>query len=451
MATAARKKADRTTVVATVVDTAPMEFRKANEAIGLRVVEGKMTLLIKKVFNVLMYHAQIQKVLGTNAPIDTSSAQNYFWVPLSELASDAAFGSKDMEYLKEQLNAMQNIKLLLETDRQWTSERLISSITFVNPKGLKSRTGQVWFGFAFPPEVFANVMAPGTYTKLSIMYQSSLRSGSALSLYEICRRFATNPSKMTYIQTYHHWYGSLTGTAIDEADLPEYKYFKRDVLKPAIAEVNKLTDIEVELVEHKKSRRVDSLQFRVLRAKQPQLDFHSKIIDLELVGAMMKLGFKQEEASESVAEYGLDRSWALTRMTQGRIASDKMEPLKSPVAYWKYAAKKNIDAVATEPAIAGPGKAAPAAKMGASAMEKFLAFRSNEALELYGDYADDEKRETYSEFKASQKSKVPPFDKFLDQGVTRTLFKTWLAERIWGTPEASDIAAWMDKIAGVPV
>ena len=181
--------------VATVESSELREFRKTNEAIGLRVVEGNLSLLSRKLFNVMMYHAQEMKISGLNAPIDTPAAKKYFWIPLSVLARDAAYDSKDVQYLKKQLEEMQNIKLLMENERQWTSERLVSSVTLVNPEGFNKHSGQVWFGFAFPPEVHEQVMAPSTYTRLSIVYQSSLKSGSALALYEICRRYATNPSK----------------------------------------------------------------------------------------------------------------------------------------------------------------------------------------------------------------------------------------------------------------
>ena len=178
-----------------------MEFRKTNDAIGLRVREGKMSLLTRKVFNVMMYHAQQLKVTGVNSPIDTPASKKYFWIRLADLARDAAYDSKDTEFLKAQLEEMQNIKLLMENDRQWTSERLVASVTLVNPMGLKKHAGQVWFGFAFPPEVHELVMAPGTYTRFSIFYQGLLRSGSSLALYEICRRYATNPSKVTLVET----------------------------------------------------------------------------------------------------------------------------------------------------------------------------------------------------------------------------------------------------------
>ncbi len=53
-----------------------LEFRKTNEAIGLRVSEGRLSLLSRKTFNLMVYHAQKLGVPGQNAPIDTPVARN---------------------------------------------------------------------------------------------------------------------------------------------------------------------------------------------------------------------------------------------------------------------------------------------------------------------------------------------------------------------------------------
>ena len=79
--------------------------------------KGKLSLLTRKVFNVMMYHAQELKDPGVNAPIDTPSAKKYFWMRLSDLARDAHYDSKDTEFLKAQLEELQNIKLLMENER----------------------------------------------------------------------------------------------------------------------------------------------------------------------------------------------------------------------------------------------------------------------------------------------------------------------------------------------
>lgn len=426
-----------------------MEFRKANEAIGLRVVEGKLTLLIRKVFNVLMYHAQELKVPGLNAPIDTPTSKKYFWVPLSELAADSAYDSKDTEFFKAQLDEMQNIKLRLETDRQWTSERLIASVSFVNTKGLKNRGGQVWFGFAFPPEVHESVMAPGTYTKLSILYQGMLRSGSALALYEICRRYATNPSKVTYVDSYEHWYGTLTGNPVPEGfELPPYKYFKRDVIKPAIAEINALTDIEIELLEHKKGRKVESLQFRVQHTKQPQLDLPGPpVIDFALLERVMKVGISLNEATDLLAANGDVRINSALKFLQTRMESKTSPPLDAPAAYFKWALKQGGAALALQDKSDGTTPTKPAkGSEGPSIMERFLAARAKDALGLYKEMDAPDRDQVFDRFMANGGNPAFRKDRGLEKGVTRTELSFWYAAQLWGQPTVEDISRFVDQL-----
>jgi hypothetical protein len=422
-----------------------LEIRKSNEAIGLRVVSGRLTLLNRKVFNVLMYHAQRIRKLGQDAPIDTPAAQKYFWVPLSVLARNASYDSRDMQFLREQISEMQDIKLLLETDRQWTSERLIASVTFVNPKGLHSRTGQVWVGFAFPPEVHESVMQPETYTRLSIHYQGLLRSGTALALYELCRRYATNPSKLTSTYSVEHWYGLLTGNPMPEKpeDLPEYKYFKRDVLKNAIAEVNRVTDIEVELIEHKVGRRVQQLQFRVEFKPDTQQESRATFaIDLTLLEKLMALGMTQQEASNVIGEFPDDKIVQALAVVEARVNSASAGPIHSKVAYLRWALKSDakLPDKKTEPKL----KAGSVGE-GPTLLERFLAARAKLALDVFNEMDADQRSVTYEQYKAQASGKVPALEKALEKGVTRTALSLWYADALWGEPTIEKLSHFADK------
>lgn len=443
----ARKSKAKAGEVVTIDAGDLREFRKTNEAIGLRVVEGNLSLLSRKVFNVMMYHAQEMKVPGLNAPINTAAAKKYFWIPLSDLARDAAYDSKDVQYLKKQLEEMQNIKLLMENERQWTSERLVSSVTLVNPAGLNKHGGQVWFGFAFPPEVHEQVMAPSTYTRLSIVYQSSLKSGSALALYEICRRYATNPSKVTFIQTYEHWYGVITGNSISASTPPVYKYFKRDTLKPAIAEINALTDINIELIEHKNGRRVEKLQFRVEQTKQAQLEFPAPpIIDMELMTRVMKFGFSQADASDLVAQHSDDvLRTAITRV-EARAESKGMTPLETPAGYFRWALQELARNPTPMPALAAPKAGSLSGKAsGRNVMERFLAARAVEALGVYKELDDVERKTLFESFKAHHATKSLKLDKGLDSAAVRGIFAPWYAKELWGEPTAQALAQFIEE------
>lgn len=431
------------------------EFRKTNEAIGLRVKEGRLSLLTRKVLNVLMYHAQEQKAPGVNAPIDTPANRKYFWIPLSDLAKDANYDSKDTSLLKSQLEEMQSIKLVMEDERQWTSEYLVSSVKLVNPAGLHTKHGgRVWLGYTFPPEVHELVMAPGTYTKLSIFYQGLLKSGASLALYEICRRYASNPSRLTNQDTYAHWYVVLTGNPISsEDDLPPYKYFKRDVISKAIAEINALTDINVELVEHKSGRKVEQLQFRVEQAKQGQLEFPvPPVLDSQLLERLTHLGLSQNEAQDLVATQGDEKVRAAVRMTEDRMMQRTAAPLESPLAYFRWALKDGSGA-AQQKSLEAADKPAPKPPKveegaGKSLMDEFQAARARKAFGAYSDMTELEQGELWSRFKAGSKLKSVKEASGPSGAMLRSLFSTWLAQQWWGEPSASDLAEFIASNRG---
>lgn len=448
----ATKKARTSTGTAVVTADEAKQFRKTNTAIGLRVREGQLTLLARKVFNVMIYNAQRCKVPGVNAPADLPIYEKYFWIPLSDLAKDAAYDSKDTEFLKSQLEKLQDITLRMENDVRWTSERLVSSITLVNPKGLKKHAGQVWFGYAFPPEVFEHVMSPESYTHMSIFYQGLLRSGAALALYEICRRYATNPSHLTSIESYEHWYGVLSGTPVDSGKAPPYKYWKRDTVKPAIAEVNALTDINVELIEHKNGRRIERLQFRVELSKQPKLDFPSPpVLDMELVGLVMKFGFTQQDAVDITVQHTEEKVRASIAFVEARMSQPGSPPLDSPAAYFRWSLKEGMAAArgllesnarSSKLAKAASGPEKPA---GASVMEKFLTARGEEAMVVYRDMDETKRRALFERFKDQSGSRVISGLRSPDSPLAKSQFARWYAEELWGAPTVEAMATFVER------
>lgn len=420
------------------------EFRKTNEAIGLRVSEGRLSLLSRKIFNVMVYHAQRVRVKGENAPIDTEAAKKYFWIPLADVARDAAYDSKDTELLKEHVQELQNIRIFSEDAIQWTSERLVSSVKLVNPKGLNKKGGMLWFGFAFPPEVESMVMSPGSYTKLSVYYQALLRSGASLALYEVCRRYATNPSRVTNRADWEWWYGVITGNPV-RAELPEYKYFKRDVIKPAISEINMVTDIAIELIEHKVGRRVAQLQFTVTPARQSPLMFPAPpVIDGDMVQRMMALGLSQDESCNLLATTEESKLRATLDLVENRIRNPKAGKIESPGGYFKTAlrdgyaapaevAKKTLTRLEKKPDVEASISAI---------RERYFVERAKDAYAMYGEMSDEEQASWLARFRESGAAKGINVAKGLATNTARTAFSMWLAAEHWPDPTDSDLLAF---------
>lgn len=429
-----------------VPQTSSMEFRKTNDAIGLRVSQGHLSLLSRKIFNVMVYHAQMLGKPGQNAPIQTEAAKSYYWIPLADVARDTAYDSNDTQLLKDHVEELQNIRVHMEDELQWTSERLVSSVKLVNPAGLKKRGGQIWFGFVFPPEVSQMVMNPETYTKLSLYYQTLLRSGASLALYEICRRYATNPTKVTRREAWQWWYGSLTGNPVTES-LPEYKYFKRDVIKTAIAEINALTDINVELIEHKLGRKVSELQFSIRPSAQTPLQFPAPpVIDYELVERIMRLQIGKDEATNLTAMYDEAKIHATLDFVEKRMVSKTAQPLDSPGAYFKMALRDNYasNQEVAKQTVKKLELTDPAPTE--SIRDRYMRDRAKGALDMFNEMQEEQKAELLLQFKASKASKGISMAKGLASTVVRHAFGAWLADQTWGTPSADDLLRYAETI-----
>jgi Initiator Replication protein len=422
-----------------------LEFRKANEAIGFRVSAGRLSLLSRKLFNIMVYNAQQLGKPGKNAPVDTEVAKQYFWMPLAEVARNAAYDSNDTQLLKDHIEELQNIKITLEDHREWTSETLVSSVKLLNPAGLRKRGGTVWLGFAFPPEVSALVMNPGTYTKLSIYYQTMLRSGASLALYEICRRYATNPSNKTAAKDWEWWYESMSGTPIG-GQLPEYKYFKRDVIKSAIVEINTVTDITIELVEHKNGRRVVMLQFNVRLKAQPSLEFPAlPIIDAELIQRIIRLGFSQAEAADLSVIHPEEKLKAALDAVAQRMNARNSAPLDSPAAYFRWTLKNGSVLSKPESRAQTEENVSSAPKL--TLRERYITQRCRDAIAYFEEIDESQRDEILRRFKVTKEGRAISSGKGLTSPLFRNALGLWLMFDLWGDPTDTEILQFAETSA----
>lgn len=426
-----------------IARTSDLEFRKPNESIGLRVKEGRLTLLSRKLYNVMVFHAQRLKTPGLNAPIETDAAQMYFWIPFAEVARRSDYNSNDTEYFKQHIEELLNVKVHLEDDRQYTSERLISSIKLVNPSGLKKHGGVMWLGFAFPPEVYSAIMSPDSYTKLCIYYQGILRSGSSVALYEACRRYATSPSNLTRTETYAYWYAVLSGLPVVDTP-PQYKYWKRDTLKPIIAEINALTDIEVELIEHTQGRKVVGMQFHVEMKRQPGLEFSPPpVLDGDLIASIAGCGIPQGEAADMTVKFAEEKLRNALQVVKDRKAAKNLPQIESEAAYFRWALRQSATPQKKN-ALPPPGKEPSPAVEPRPVMERFLAARARDAFGMFNQLNPDNQASLLVEFKESSYSKGVRLTKALSTPIQQTAIGRWYAEYLWGDPTDEALAAFLE-------
>ena len=166
--------------------------------------------------------------------------------------------------------------------------------------------------------------------------QPLLSLGQALALYEICRRYVTNPGGVTNRDTWQNWWRVLTGSTVD-SEPPEYKYAKRDVFKRGAEEVNKITDIEIELIEYKVGKFVRDLQFSVRTKQQADLNIGPPPIDAGLLSRVTSLGISISEAERLTARHSEANIVATLDLVEGRLGQSHLPKIESPAAYFKKA------------------------------------------------------------------------------------------------------------------
>src|ERR1700742_356780 len=445
MATKRAKKTD-------VVSPSSAELLKAVEAIAIQPKSGKITLLTRKLFNVLLAVAQQADESG-----DTYRAL------LSDIVANSAFDSNDTALVKEHLRRMVSVQVEWSTGtssqkpgRKWGISTLIADAEILEDP----TTRRVWVEFSFAPKIKKKLLDPVQYARLSLQFQSQLRSSAGLALYEICVRYLTNPSHLTMRESWEWWRPILSGTpdteAGDEAKR-EYKYFKRDYLRPAIAEVNAVTNIFVELIEHREGRRVAEIQFRVTERKQPMLalDEHPNVFDSTLVDRMVKIGIPLKDAQTLYADSEENRIRAALQMTEQRMRSTTLPPVRSAAALFKDALKKGYapPVEALPPATSGTATRTPATVSGADDLKarllsEFSAYRRKEARVLYDEQGEEEREIARQSF---EEDVLPGLGthmrddwrkRGLDSKLAETSFFDWLARRTWGEPTDGDLLAF---------
>ena len=121
--------------------------------------------------------------------------------------------------------------------------------------------------YAFAPHLRHQLYNPRIYAKLNLRLQNRFKGQYALVLWEVCfDYFDTDRDQgetpLIPLETFRE----LMGIEADEYQT--FKALNQFVIKPAIKEINDLTDYHVEIEQKRIGRRIGELKFRIKRVKQ---------------------------------------------------------------------------------------------------------------------------------------------------------------------------------------
>ena len=224
------------------------EVIKASPAIQ---IQSKITYLQRRAWNVLL----------ANAYNELPNTDIYS-VSVVELARKLGFNSHNEDYLKETLEALVDCTVewnILGKDnkQEWGVASLLASA--------KIKDGICTYGFA--PHLRLQLHNPRIYTKLNLRLQNQFTSKYALILWEVCFDYFDtdrDQGETPFIRL--EVFRELVG--LEKNEYPLFKELNRNVIKPAIKEINDLTNYHVEIEQKRLGRRIGELKFRITKVKQ---------------------------------------------------------------------------------------------------------------------------------------------------------------------------------------
>lgn len=398
--------------------------KKAVDTLAIVPTRDKISVLTRKVYNVMMHHAQLQGQDHTT-----------FRARLRDVISMVEFNSNNTELLKEYFRSMVTTKVEWQSPTRaegtnWGVSGLIAHAELITSKG-----GEVVLEWSYSPKLQQAILDPQRYARISLGFVSQLKTHAALVLYEICSRYVDNPGELTARNHWTWWRPVLTGAPEGTNETyKEWKYFKRDCVAKAVAEVNLITDLEVEAVEHRQGRAMGDLQFRIRRRVQQKLPLRAlpTPVDLQDIGRAIALRVPQVKAEKLYERYGAQAFKVALDTLEARVKRNDLDAVRSPEKFLSHL-------------LATPVQPLPAAKPDESKtktrkielLENYRAHKRSEAEHLFNEMIKSEQEALVARFGAHLKTSKPAvfatFEKRgLDAPMTRSHFLAFLSNDLYG-------------------
>ena len=223
------------------------EVIKASPAIQ---IQGRITHLQRRAWNVLLANAYHEL-----------PDQEIHSISVRTLAAKLGFESHNHEYLQEALRALVDCTvewniLNKNAKEEWGVAVLLADVRIV--EGICR--------YSFAPQLRMKLYNPIMYTKLNLRLQNRFKGQYALILWEVCfDYFDTDRGQGETPFIPLERFRELIG--VESSEYPLFGELNRNVIKPAIQEINDLTDYFVEVEQKRIGRKIAELKFRIFKVK----------------------------------------------------------------------------------------------------------------------------------------------------------------------------------------
>jgi plasmid replication initiation protein len=303
-----------------------IDLKKPVTALAITPKSERISALARKTYNVLLHISQSDKDAGHEHEVHTA--------PLSEIVHLLDYDSNDLNLIKKHLKSM--ISTVVEWQSPTTGEGTVwEACGLLAHCKIRKQRAEVWVDWSFAINLRSELLNPTVFARIKMEVVSQLRTHPAIFLYELACRYQNIGRSPR--QDWRWWHDPMTGRPPDEARLEklEYSFFKRDTLKPALAEVNAASPFDIELVEHRRGRYIAEVQFLIKKKIQEEGTDRKapEKVDMQTVHLARQLGIPSDRFEQLVETYGSRAlATALPELSR-RIQAAFPEPVRDPVRY----------------------------------------------------------------------------------------------------------------------
>lgn len=220
--------------------------------VGLIHCENKLTLIQRKICNILLFNA-----------LDTINDKEIHEISLRQLCSLVGYNSNDSKLIKDSIKNLISIVMewnLLEDNKFLNEENYPEDVISWNASSLLAgasiKKGVLYYSYS--PQIKSVLSSLEIYGRINLFVQAKFNSTYSLVLYENCVRFKTIKKTAWFPISL---FRSLMGVSADK--YPSFKEFKRNVINVSVKEINQKSDIYIEPQFKKIGKTISSVQFLI--------------------------------------------------------------------------------------------------------------------------------------------------------------------------------------------
>jgi len=305
----------------------------------------RVTLTSRRIYHVLLLLGQ-RRLTG----LDTMPAADElpFEAPLAAILRTSGSSVEDRTVAKRYLREMRSLEVDWESTAPGDGVKY-QGFSMLSEVIIEQRNGENWVRWAFPPTIMGALKDPKRWANLDLDLAGKLGTYAAYALYDICARYRDNPSGLTSRKPVDWWTDVLSpGPAGSERR--EWRKFKNERIKEAVEDINRTTDLEVELIEHKEGRVIVEAQFAVRKkVGSSRPIFGLDAIDAALVHRAEMLGIAESRLDRLIQEFGEAQVRENVGVLERRVTNRELRGLENPYAWMRSVLRNNPEGSSSTP------------------------------------------------------------------------------------------------------